>query len=92
MTTDAPAGLSVWEDRLYRHLTGHVATEATAMAGHGALVERSSGWVRFVLQLIGEDEARHHALFAKWAESVAAMGELREAPDGIPFIRPVDDA
>jgi len=92
MSTDTDAGLSLWEQSLYHHLVGHIAAEAEALAGQTALEERASGWVRFVLKMIGEDEARHHELFEQWAASVAAMGELREAPDGIPYVRPVPDA
>lgn len=92
MTTDSPAGLSVWEKRLYEHLTSHIAIETGAMAEHAQLAESSTGWVKFLLELIGEDEARHHALFERWASSVRAMGSLSEAADGIPFIRTVENA
>ena len=92
MSTDIPAGLSVWERRLYEHLTTHVAIEAGAMDEHAKLENSSTGWVQFLLHIIGEDEARHHAIFERWASSVRAMGSLSEAADGIPFIRPIENA
>jgi hypothetical protein len=59
---------------------------------YDALSKDSHPYVSFIAQLIGEDEARHHHLFLEWIETIKALAELREAPDGIPHVdyRPVD--
>ena len=43
-------------------------------------------YVAFIAELIGEDEARHHRLFLEWIETITALAELRDAPDGIPHV------
>jgi rubrerythrin len=52
----------VWEREVYQLLVEHVTTEAEVLDGYDELIERSSDHVRFLLELIAEDEARHHAV------------------------------
>jgi rubrerythrin len=83
---DRPTGLSVWEEELYDRLTDHVTAESTVLARYDALAESSTGHVQFLLELIAEDEARHHRLFERWAETIKDIGVLVESKDGVPSL------
>ncbi len=58
---------------------------------YDALAHDDHPYVAYVAELIAEDEARHHRLFLEWIETIKALAELREAPEGIPHVdyRPV---
>jgi len=68
-----------------------VTSEAGLLDEYTALAERSSGHVRFLLEIIGEDEARHHHLYEQWAASIRAASVLAESSDGIPSVHAEDD-
>ncbi len=68
-----PAGLSVWEGQLLEHLTHHLEQEAGLLETYGRLArESNSDWVSYLLDLIGEDEARHHRLFEELINALRA--------------------
>jgi rubrerythrin len=83
---DRPTGLSVWEEELYDRLMDHVAAESSVLARYDSLAETSTGHVQFLLELIAEDEARHHRLFERWAETIRDIGQLVESEDGLPSL------
>jgi rubrerythrin len=89
---DRPIGLSVWEQELYEHLMAHIASESEVLGRYERLAEASSGHVRFLLDLIAEDEARHHRLYEQWAKTVREMVLLSAPDDGaVPDLLPEPD-
>jgi hypothetical protein len=87
-----PHDLSDYDRRLIEHLEEHVTAEQEVIDLYDALAHDEHPYVAFIAELIGEDEARHHRLFTEWIETIKALAELRDAPDGIPHVdyHPVD--
>jgi rubrerythrin len=83
---DQPFGLSVWERELYDRLMRHMAEESEVLERYGLLAAGSEGHVKFLLELIAEDESRHHRLFQQWAEAVRSMATLVPSDDGLPYL------
>lgn len=83
-------GASVWEHTLLEMLQRHVAEEEGVEAGYRALAaETEAKDVRFLIELILEDEARHHRWLGQLANSVRALVE--QDPDAdIPWIGRLD--
>lgn len=82
-TGERPVGLSEWEERLYDHLRGHVASESALLHRYDELAKQETGHVRFLLELIGEDEARHHRLFEQWVDTIKVLPLIAPA-GGLP--------
>jgi len=91
MTVERPAGMSIWEEQLYDHLTGHIESEGAILDEYGDLAAGSTGHVRYLLELIAADEARHHHLYEEWARTIRNLTLTGEIGDGIPNVRPEDD-
>lgn len=91
-TSRIPYDLSEYDRNLIGHLEEHVAAEQEVIDLYDALAHDDHPYVAFIAELIGEDEARHHRLFTEWIETIKALAELRDAPDGIPHVdyHPVD--
>jgi hypothetical protein len=81
---ETPVGLSVWEREVYELLVDHIAQEKAVVDEYDDLLEGSTGHVRFLLQLIVEDELRHHTVYEEWAETFRSFGSFVEPPDGVP--------
>lgn len=76
-----PSGLSAWESEIHDHLTSHLAAEAPLLASYDELASRSgSEYVSYLVGLILEDEARHHDLVLRFANSIALAAN--PSPDG----------
>lgn len=81
----------VWAQRLIDRLQEHMDSEREALTRYGALAAGApDGHVRFLMQLILDDEVRHHRLFADMIEhlrreidqrGVAELPELRRSMD-----------
>jgi rubrerythrin len=82
-TRKRPVGLSEWEERLYDHITDHVASESALLHRYEELAKQETGHVRFLLELIGEDEARHHRLYQQWVDTIKAL-PLAAPAGGLP--------
>lgn len=91
-TSRIPHDLSEYDRMLIEHLGEHVTAEKDMIDLYEALAHDDHPYVSFIAQLIGDDEARHHRLFTEWIETIKALAELRDAPDGIPHVdyQPVD--
>ena len=91
-TSPIPHDLSEYDRQLIQHLSEHVESEKEVIELYDALAHDDHPYVSFIAELIGEDEARHHRLFTEWIETIKALAELRDAPDGIPHVdyHPVD--
>jgi hypothetical protein len=90
---EAPAGLSVWERDVYLLLVDHIAKESEVLGRYDELMAGAAPHVRFLLELVAEDEARHHAVFEQWAETFKGFATLDAPPDdGVPNLVPEADA
>lgn len=85
-TTRIPHDLSEVDRVLIGHLESHVAAEQEVIDLYDKLAGDEHPYVSYIANLIGEDEARHHRLFVEWIETIKALAELRDAPDGIPHV------
>ena len=84
-------GLSVWEQDLYDLLLDHVKSESEVLDRYGTLADTAPEHVRFLVELIAEDEARHHALYEQWAEAIKAAGTFQRVDDAVPDLMPEKD-
>jgi hypothetical protein len=90
---EATAGLSVWERDMYLLMVEHIAKESDVLGRYDELKTGATPHVRFLLELIAEDEARHHTVFEQWAETFKSFGALVSPPDdGVPNLLPEADA
>ncbi len=78
-------GASIWEERLYRHLTTHEEHERDLLVEYQEAAEASgSEAFRYLSSLIVEDEIRHHRLFRDLADALKTDAELRPDEPRVP--------
>jgi len=71
MTSESSAGPSVWERDLYAHLTSHVEAERGLLEEYSLVAQESPSIAfRYLVNLLIEDEIRHHRIFTDLAESL----------------------
>ena len=90
MTDASSAGASAWERDLYAHLTGHVDAERALLKEYSGAAETSpSKALRYLVNLLIDDEIRHHRMFTELAESLRTEASLRRCPGhSVPRLRP----
>jgi hypothetical protein len=78
-------GASAWEQQLYDHVAGHVATEVEVLESYAELAadDTISPAFRYLARLILADERRHHETFNELAESIRRASQLDV--DGAPI-------
>lgn len=77
----------VWAQRIIDRLQEHMDSEREALTRYGELAEKApDGHVRFLMQLILEDEVRHHKLFAEMSENLRREMDQR-GPAELPELR-----
>jgi rubrerythrin len=86
MHAGPPPGLSSWEYELYEHLTEHMENELDLVDEYSDLATSAGGHVSYLLNLIMEDEARHHRLFDEWRNAIQGDAELREVEPQVPHL------
>jgi bacterioferritin (cytochrome b1) len=80
-------GASVWEQEVFDHLSEHSATEAGIIDEYRALAsDTASPAVAYLMNVILEDESRHHRVLGELAQSVRAFAELSSEPGAVPFL------
>jgi len=83
--TDTLVGASVWEQGIYNHLLSHVEAERGILESYRDAAERSeSSAFRYLVNLIVEDEIRHHKRFSELAEALRSDAELSADPPVVP--------
>jgi hypothetical protein len=89
MTSTRIAGASVWEQEIYDHVSGHIATEGAILDEYQRLAEDPAGApaFRYLAGLILADERRHHQLFNDLAESIRQVAELGLDDEPIPSLQ-----
>jgi bacterioferritin (cytochrome b1) len=89
--TDTAPGASVWEGTLLQMVQGHVAAEEHIEDDYRELASSTDAPdVRFLVNLILEDEERHHRWMAQLADAVRALINNDTSPE-IPWLRHLDD-
>jgi rubrerythrin len=77
MSDASSAGPSAWERDLYAHLTSHVEAERELLQEYAAAAQSSpSKALRYLVNLLIEDEIRHHRIFTELAESLKSEALL----------------
>lgn len=87
MTDESSAGPSAFERDLYAHLTSHVQAERGLLEQYSAVAEQTeSKAFRYLVNLLIEDEIRHHRFFAEIADSLKTEASLSGEDPAIPDI------
>jgi len=87
MMNESSAGPSVWERELYAHLTTHVEAEQGLLEEYRAAAEASSSKaLRYLVDLLIQDEIRHHRIFVELADSLKAEALMMGTDPIIPVI------
>jgi rubrerythrin len=72
-----PRGASVWERQMFEHLTEHTAHEGAMLQEYAAIADSTeSKALRYVINMLLEDERRHHRYFNELAASLKSEAEL----------------
>jgi hypothetical protein len=78
-------GASRWERDLFDHLTEHVRLERGLLEEYVAAAEGTqSKALAYLVNMLVDDEIRHHTLFRRLAESLRMTAELREGDPVVP--------
>lgn len=81
------AGASIWEQELHEQLRRHIDSEEEVLGAYRALADGSgSPDVVYLVDLIVDDEERHHHILEQLEVSVRAEAELTETSHGVPHI------
>jgi len=87
MTDASSAGPSAWERGLYAHLTSHVEAERGLLQEYKSAAETSpSKALGYLVNLLIEDEIRHHRIFMELADSLKNDALLTGEEPSIPYI------
>ena len=85
MTDQSSRGPSAWARDLYAHLTSHVQAERGLLEEYSAMAEKTeSKAFRYLVNLLIEDEIRHHRIFAELAESLKTEALLTGEEPAVP--------
>ncbi|MHB8220207.1 MAG: hypothetical protein ACYDHU_07775 [Acidimicrobiales bacterium] len=81
-----PSGLSLIEERLYRHLIGHVSSEAEYIATYRERAEApdTPEAVRYLIKLVLQDEERHHRVLYEILTSLGNNVAWSRDSDAVP--------
>ncbi len=70
---------------MFEHLTDHTAQEGAMLQEYAAIAETTeSKALQYVINLLLEDERRHHRLFNEWAASLKSEAELSVSDPIVP--------
>jgi hypothetical protein len=87
MTDESSAGPSPFERNLHGHLTSHVHAERGLLEQYSAVAEQTeSKAFRYLVNLLIEDEIRHHRFFLEIADSLKSEASLSGEEPAIPDI------
>ena len=82
-----PRGASVWEDQMFHHLVSHVEHERGLLEEYvEAANSTDSKAFAYVINLLVEDERRHHQIFRALALTLKQEAELGQGGPEIPYL------
>jgi rubrerythrin len=81
----SPVGASFWEREIFHHLTEHIGREKGLLEEYvNAARETESKALGYLINLLVEDERRHHRLFKQLAQSLKSSAELMPEDSVVP--------
>ena len=84
-TIEPPINASPWEREIFDHLVDHMRIEGAMLEQYVESAEASdSEALKYLVNLLVEDERRHHRWFADLAKAVKSSAELDITPSPIP--------
>lgn len=87
MTNASSAGPSAADRALFAHLNSHIAAERGLLEEYSEIAERTeSRAFRYLVNLLIEDEVRHHRIFSELAESLETTALMKAEEPAVPFI------
>jgi len=89
--TETPRGASTWERTIFELMQSHGKAEEQVERDYRQLASSvGAADVRFLIELILEDEGRHHQWFGQLSNAITALIEMEPTPE-IPWIEPLSD-
>jgi hypothetical protein len=83
----SPIEASVWQADLFAHLTSHADAERDILNEYVTAAEQTeSKALSYLVNLLIEDEIRHHTLFEQLAKSLKTLAELSGAEPEVPYV------
>ncbi|HET9077358.1 MAG TPA: hypothetical protein VFN68_10520 [Acidimicrobiales bacterium] len=87
MADESSAGASPWERQLHAHLKGHVETERAMLQRYAEVAERTdSKAFRYLVELLIDEETRHHRLFSELADSLEVVALMKAGDPDVPYL------
>jgi hypothetical protein len=87
MTDETSRGPSAWERDLFAHLTGHLETEVGLLKEYAEVAKQTeSKAFRYLIDLLIQDETRHHKIFAALADSLKTEALMTGGDPAIPYL------
>jgi rubrerythrin len=82
-----PIEASMWQADLFAHLTSHADAERDILDEYvTAAKQTKSKALSYLVDLLIEDEIRHHTLFEQLAKSLKTLAELSGAEPEVPYV------
>ena len=86
-TTELPGYTSPWDQEMYRYLTSHARIEGKLLEAYlDAAKDTDSKAFAYVVNLLADDERRHHRFFNEIAQSLRADVEMRGEEPEVPHL------
>jgi rubrerythrin len=87
MKDESSAGPSPWERQLYSHLKNHVESERGLLEKYSNIASQTeSKAFRYLVNLLLEDEIRHHRLFGELADSLETEALFEKQEPTVPYL------
>jgi hypothetical protein len=86
MTDESNRGPSAWERQLWTHLTDHIEAERGLLEEYSEVAKQAqSKAFGYIVNLLIEDEIRHHRIFRELAKSLETEALLRREDPIVPY-------
>ncbi len=82
--TELPA--SPWDEQLLAHFDQHVGDELSLIEEYLGFRDRGPDYVRYLIDLILDDESRHHQTFKELINHVRAGVDCRDYGPQVPYV------
>jgi rubrerythrin len=87
MTDQSSAGPSAWQRDLFAHLTSHVEAESGLLEQYSVVAQQTqSNAFRYLVNLLIEEEIRHHRIFTELADSLKTEASLSGEEPIVPYM------
>ena len=84
---DAPPEWSAWERELWATLTGHIEAERELLDEYVDVAKSTgSAALSYLVNLLIEDEMRHHKLFTELAGSLKTLADFGPGDPQVPYL------